>query len=149
MRHTSIKAWDSLVASRRLGKRQSEAYDCVYRHGPVTAREMVDITGIDGLWKRTSELDRLGVIAAVGERVCRVTGEMSVVWDVTDKVPTDGEIASVRSNSKNKRKRGILWMRDGSCLIFDTWDEAKRRLSVDHQAVTAESVVVVASARKE
>jgi hypothetical protein len=42
---------------------------------------------ISQLRARFTELRELGVLNEVGERLCKVSGRMCIVWDVTDALP--------------------------------------------------------------
>lgn len=83
---------------------------------------MVKHTGIPGLWKRTSELERIGSIVDCGERKCRVTGELATVWDVTSKIPTDAELSALKK--KSNERYGIVWFKNGSHIRTSTKKEA-------------------------
>ena len=85
MRATSLEAYKDIVNSGVLGKRQVEAYEVLYDHGPLTAGELVDESGVSGLWKRLSELRDMGIIEEVGKRKCRITGAVCIEWDVNGK----------------------------------------------------------------
>jgi hypothetical protein len=67
----------------------------LYQNGPLTAQEVWKLlrgdagdNRINGITPRFSELERLGVVAPVGERNCTVTNRNCVVWDVTANNPT-------------------------------------------------------------
>lgn len=56
-------------AVTRSGKRQTHAgiaLACYRAHGPLIASEVRRITGIDGIWKRVSDLKAAGLIRPTG-----------------------------------------------------------------------------------
>lgn len=94
MRRTSVRAWQAV--QEILGHLQRSVYKLVYDYGPGTSKEMEQYTNLDGPWKRLSELRELGLVCEVGERVCRITGQIAIVWDVTDHVLTKAEVEEYR-----------------------------------------------------
>jgi hypothetical protein len=63
----------------------------------MTASEVADAAHVPGLWKRMSELRRIGVAREAGGRVCKVTGHTATLWELTDYVPTEEDIeAAIR-----------------------------------------------------
>lgn len=88
IRQTSIEAFQEIQESGLLGKRQKHAYNTLYQYGPLTGQELSKKMGIPGQWKRCSELKKRGVCFEVGEKVCSVTGQKAILWDVNDKKPT-------------------------------------------------------------
>lgn len=87
MRQTSLLAYTAIKESGLLGKRQKQAYEVLYAHGPLTGNELSEIMKISGQWKRCSELKKRGLAIEVGERDCRITGNLCILWDVTDNLP--------------------------------------------------------------
>lgn len=83
MRKTSLEAYQKLKESGTLSKRRWQAYDTLFHHGPLTGNELARYSGVPGMWKRLSELKKLGLVAMVGEKVCDVTGEKALTWDLT------------------------------------------------------------------
>lgn len=64
-------------------------YDLIFRDGPLTQREIDVRLGTDSGHKRVSELVERGVVRAVGERPCSVSGQLAVEWEVTDALPVE------------------------------------------------------------
>jgi hypothetical protein len=104
VRRTSANAYHEVMASGLLGERQKHAYEILYKHGPLTGNELSEQMGIPGQWKRCSELKKRGLAIEVGERECRVTGRVCIIWDVTDNPPrkVDDE---TRESSRQKIAR--------------------------------------------
>jgi len=88
MRYTSREAYEYICATGILGKRRTQAYTFLYRHGPMTALELTERRYIPGLWKRLSELEEMKLVGTLGTRACKVTGRNAMLWDVTDHIPT-------------------------------------------------------------
>lgn len=84
-RKTSAEAFAKIQGV--LGGIQWEVYQHLYESGPLTAREVASkmpLYQLDSVRNRFAELEAMGVIEAVGERVCNVTGFNATTWDVTD-----------------------------------------------------------------
>lgn len=87
VRKTSKKAYELVLHSGLLGKRQKQAYHVLYECGPLTGNELSEKMGMYGQWKRCSELKKRGLAEEVGERKCSITGMNCITWDVTDLLP--------------------------------------------------------------
>jgi len=90
MRKTSMDAFNALVMSGGLTKARAKTYSIIFNNGPLTQTEAEQIdfdrTGKKShCHKRFSELERQGVIEAVGERKSGATGNSGILWDVTDR----------------------------------------------------------------
>ena len=46
----------------------------------LTGREVMEITGVFGIWKRLSEMESLGYVETGDKRVCSVTGKTAYTW---------------------------------------------------------------------
>lgn len=96
-RDTSIEAYNKIREGGLLPARRWEAYDILYRHGPLTANEMMFIAKeedagrthqyLESIGRRLSELRDQGAIREIGSRVCSQTGMRCLLWDVTSKIP--------------------------------------------------------------
>jgi hypothetical protein len=94
VRETSVEAYQYLVESGNLAKQHAEAYDILYRFGPMTTNELYQHTrsyehSIDFRHNqnaRMSELHRQGLIQKIGTRPCKITGRRVLLWDVTSRV---------------------------------------------------------------
>jgi hypothetical protein len=98
LRQTSLQAYEEIERSGTLGRLQGITYRLLYKDGPLTAQELCQAGGHAGLWKRLSELKEMGVAIEVGEKVCRVTGHMAILWDVTADLPRRMEIKTQESS---------------------------------------------------
>jgi hypothetical protein len=91
MRPTSIAAYNAIKANGLLRGLQWKVYNTLSGYDAMTASEAAQwIPGhrINSINPRFAELQRKGVIRAVGERRCSVTGRQTVAWEITDQLPT-------------------------------------------------------------
>ncbi len=86
MRRTSKEAFESIRDDGTLGERQRLALDLIRKHGPTTGNEPSSQAGLPGLWKRCSELARVGLIREVGERSCKITGRKATLWEAVEQL---------------------------------------------------------------
>jgi len=75
-----------------LSRTRLLVYRALYALGPMTAHELDAVLAhrsevSASYHKRLSELLRMGVVANVGERPCRITRMTAVLWDVTSALP--------------------------------------------------------------
>jgi hypothetical protein len=87
IRETSVEAYEAIQESGVLSKRRWQAYNYLFHNGPLTGQELCRQTGVNGLWKRLSELQEMGLAKECGERPCKVTGMTAILWDVTAGMP--------------------------------------------------------------
>lgn len=100
-RQTSLAAYRAIKESGTLSARRWQAYDALYRQGPMTGQELAACTKIPGMWKRCAELSELGLVYEAAVRACRVTGQAAVAWDVTAAMPAPPE---------EKRQLRTFWL---------------------------------------
>ena len=93
-RAASARVYHQIEAEGLLSRRRLEVYKTLFRIGPATANEVASAAGQivnpakgDNSHARLRELEELNCVEPVGERVCRVTGRLVTVWDVTSKLP--------------------------------------------------------------
>ena len=108
MRNTSIEAYMKIKESGLLSKLRFQVYDIIYNNGSMTASEMINtlhnVSNSGAYATRLSELERLGVVAAIGKRKCKISGFMAIEWDVTGNLP----IKPPKRKSKKLLKIDIL-----------------------------------------
>jgi len=94
----SAVAYEVVVNSGLIANRASEVYASHYRHGAITKREMFAIyqsenptssVQVDSFGPRYRQLVDAGLMIEVGERECRVSKQVTTIWAVTAKVPTE------------------------------------------------------------
>lgn len=95
MRATSLEAFNAIKERELLSAKRFEVYELLYHHGPLTAHEVVALgrkqnpLANQTSWNaRLSELESLGVVRTVGEKLNPVSNVSNLLWDVTDKLPT-------------------------------------------------------------
>jgi hypothetical protein len=95
MRLTSLEAYREIKERKLLSAKRFEVYECLYQNGPLTAHEIVAIgrkanpLANQTSWNaRLSELEALGVVRTVGEKLNPVSNVSNLLWDVTDKIPS-------------------------------------------------------------
>lgn len=91
IRATSSEAYRIIRESGLLSASRMAVYSHLYRCGPLTRNE-IDRNLAEGrpnptYSRRLAEMERMCVLARVGERVCSVTGFRAETWDVTDRLP--------------------------------------------------------------
>lgn len=91
IRATSSEAYRIIHESGLLSASRMAVYSHLYRCGPLTRNE-IDRNLAEGrpnptYSRRLAEMERMCVLARVGERVCSVTGFRAEMWDVTDRLP--------------------------------------------------------------
>lgn len=85
VRETSLAAWHNIVPL--LSKKRGYVYRCLltdaHRYGgSMTSAEVCAVTHRTGLWKRMSELVRLGVVEECEARPCTVTEHHALTYRV-------------------------------------------------------------------
>jgi len=98
VRDTSREIYFRIKEDGTLSKKRWELYDIIYKHGPMTGNEAFQHTQLftlqgyrHNVYSRLGELREMGVIKEVGTRVCSVTNELVILWDVTSNLPTKFE----------------------------------------------------------
>jgi hypothetical protein len=89
MRQTSILAYESIKASGKLSEMRWKVYDFLFSNGPLTSRELDAKMATPGetrlsYHKRLSELESMGLVYEIEDRICPVTNHLVIVWDVTN-----------------------------------------------------------------
>lgn len=94
-RQTSIDAYNAIKDSGLLSKRRFEVYAVLFEHGPLTGGELSELlpkkisrTIGSNVHARLSELTERGVVMEIGYRICSVSGQRVILWDVTNNLPS-------------------------------------------------------------
>ena len=105
IRQTSIDCYNQIKESGLLSSRKMEVYEILFRHGPMTANEIVrkakvsyPNTNPSSFHARLSELKKCNAIIEVGEKRDVFSGKSCYVWDLTDRIP-------VKESRKTKTKK--------------------------------------------
>jgi len=139
-RQTSIAAYTQIHNKGLLGKWQTQVYDVLYEHGPLTQNELHQNyfahTQPRNVQPRVSELVAKEVVVCVGERPCSITGETCMVWDVTAKLPQKFEKKKTSSDNVKAVRKAV------SDLLYDltvpndlTKDQIKERVKEIYDVV--------------
>lgn len=114
IRSTSLEAYNTIRANGSLGRMMWTAYDIVYRHGPKTVNEIMQIAkkenpemthqSMETIHKRLSDLTRMGLLRECGTMKCPITGFTVVIREVTnedtpskpDKIPLKKQIEQLK-----------------------------------------------------
>lgn len=93
-RQTSIEAYHQIKAEGLLSERRLQVYQILYKYGPVTAAQVVEIarnkmkvSNSGNFATRLSELRRMGVAFEVKTGPCPLTGRNVIHWDVNGELP--------------------------------------------------------------
>lgn len=125
-------AYKRIMDEGLLPKRQIEAYELIYLHGPITRNEL-DQKAMHGTVnpsysRRLKELEDRGVIYRASKRKCTITGHQCDAWAVTSNLP----VKPVPKESEKDRLRRYLqaWVdlnilhcgcgHQGTCLLCQT-----------------------------
>lgn len=88
IRQTSIDVYKRNIESGLISELRKKVYSALYYNGPMTMYECARLLGIDrqSVTPRFTELEPMQLIAIVGERPCKITGNNSYVWQTTDNI---------------------------------------------------------------
>lgn len=92
IRETSIEAYITIKEKGLLSQLRFEVYETLHNNGPMTAGEVwsrffKDVRQRSSISARMSELEARGVLEQYEVRPCEYTGNLSIAWAVTDKLP--------------------------------------------------------------
>lgn len=96
IRQTSINSFNKIKSEGLLSIRRWQVYDILYNHGPATGNELLihfrkkygTLYGNSPVvTSRLGELRDLGVAQELGTKICTITGQTVINWDVTDSLP--------------------------------------------------------------
>lgn len=91
IRQTSIETYRKIEAEGLLSKKRFEIYKAIFTFGPVTRSEIAELISHKGyagnVSARLTELRDMSVVEEVGERVCTITNQKVILWDVNKNIP--------------------------------------------------------------
>lgn len=97
-RDTSLAAYRTIKENNLLSERRLEVLEILAHFGPLTAHEVVSVgrkknplANQTGWNARLSELESMGVVKTVGEKLNEVSNVLNMLWDVTGSLPTKPE----------------------------------------------------------
>lgn len=111
-RATSREAYHELIASGALVGKQARVLGAIVDHGPGTSGEIIADAklgaNINLFRARFTELLAKGLIREVGQRVCKVSGRVGLVWEATDRTtPLKSATASPKRGAKAWRELAL------------------------------------------
>jgi hypothetical protein len=68
----------------KRGTHRHRALECFATRGPLIAEDVKFLTGIDGIWKRVSDLKNMRFIEATGDTRLSREGREAEVYEITD-----------------------------------------------------------------
>jgi len=130
VRQTSIDAYHKISSGDLLSRARWIIYDWLFNHGPATAREVFATLRLQTNQSgRFTEMRDYGVLQEVGERPCHITGQTSILWDVTSFVPSVKLIGHETKLTRLRRlTRRLVSEVDAGTVEFDTLDAVKKEL---------------------
>lgn len=91
MRTTSLEAWHHINETGILGRARTKTYGILYNKGPLAQFEFERFekpSAYGGtLSKRVNELEEMGLVKCIGDKINPLSGRRCMVYDVTLKVP--------------------------------------------------------------
>jgi hypothetical protein len=100
IRDTSIEAFHKIKESGLLSQRRWQVYEILFDIGPATGSEVflemrnrhtIGLPSNSNTVARLGELRSMGVVKEIGTKVCPVSGQNVISWDVTSKLPVKFE----------------------------------------------------------
>ena len=140
MRDTSIEAYRNLLSSGDLSRQLNEAYQVIYKQGPVTGQELTKIMEEDGKWKLLAPLKHMGLVEEISKRKCLITGRVVYEWDITGKFEIPEEQVEVIYNpiDNDKFKPKPTVKTENSVLFVGTIDYLRKEAILDLMERTKE-----------
>lgn len=95
-RQTSIETYHKIKEEGLLSQRRWQIYDILFHNGPMTAGEIFDYGLRKFIWSRAvkggicarlTELRQLGVAVELEPRECKVSGQVTILWELNNKLP--------------------------------------------------------------
>ena len=87
VRKVSENTFRYILEKQMLRGAHLAIYQTLFFYGPLTTREVNDKLGGVEMHSRLVELERLGVVVEIGLKICSITRQESMSWDVTDNLP--------------------------------------------------------------
>lgn len=144
VRQTSINTFNKIKSEGLLPIRRWQVYDILYNHGPATGNELLihfrkkygTLYGNSPVvTSRLGELRDMGVAQELGTKICSITKQKVIEWDVTDSLPkiikTKGEfcVYCEKCNQRFKEKPSFHSTKESSLFpcngSFTRWKKVK------------------------
>ena len=96
-RQTSIEVYNKIKSGNYLSKCRFEIYECLFHNQPMTSGEVFSLISknkksnspLSQSRARFTELRDMGAIMEVGVKKCSITNNTVILWDVTNKIPSN------------------------------------------------------------
>ena len=112
-RQTSMDAYINLIESGVLAEKNKIVYKHLF-HGGATTQKNTERLFNDTTYTlrpRFSQLEKMGLIKAVGYEACIETGKKNMLWDVTDRIhPLDLKLTT--NTKKNRVDKALSSFRE-------------------------------------
>lgn len=101
-RDTSRTAYDQLRSTGQLKGQQERVLGSLVRYGASTSGELfhkMEIENVNAWRARITELQARGLIVETGQRKCKITGRLALVWEYSGRLvplPAKGKNASTK-----------------------------------------------------
>jgi len=112
-RKTSKEAYRNLIDSGVLAEKNSIVYKHLFLNGATTQKKTERFFNdrTYTLRPRFAQLEKMGLIEAIGEEECSETGRKNTLWDVTSRVQPL-ELNKTSKTKKDRVKDAVDSMRD-------------------------------------
>jgi len=144
---TSRAAFDDLVGSGQLVGKQKHLLKILMLTGPATSGEIIDQIGrvknVNAWRGRFTELQARGLIRQVGERPCKISGRLCIVWSATgrDTALDEGRKHVATSRAAEWQESARQW-RDMADKLFAALDEARPDLDTGSESSDMRAVEI-------
>jgi hypothetical protein len=130
IRTTSAAAYRYITSTGVISERRRQFYVVLYKHGPLTGGECLEKIEHEFGYRpyssshgRLTELRDRGVVKECGRRVCTLTNQEVILWDVTDSMPIDPK-KDLKTRIENARMKAIR-ARDRYKKALSEWKALK------------------------
>lgn len=125
VRTTSREVYKKLIEEGLLPPMRAKVYENLFHHGPMTRNEIaanIDMVPND-CSTRLRELRDARRVREVGEDICRVTGRMVILYDVTD------ELGQTPAPQRGRKRKEVTITSCSECpMLQEDYDEDPHRL---------------------
>lgn len=112
VRDTSVAAWEAVNRSGYVTKQKRVIYNGLYEHGPATGSELFHkldlgtVSNQSNILTRLGELREMGIVMELPEkRLCNITKQTVIVWDVTSNHPRPLPVRKSRTQEAVENER--------------------------------------------
>lgn len=100
VRETSLEAYNKIKSEGLLSERRWQVYHVLFHYGPLTGNEVweymkKEFSSMAGsqanVHPRLGELRDMGVVVELSTKICSITGQKNILWEVTTNLPVKFE----------------------------------------------------------